>query len=60
MSLVVKNMPAMQEMWVQSLAWEDPLEGGMAIHLSSLVWRMPWREEPCRPQFIGSQRARHN
>ena len=60
MSLVVKNIPAMQEMWVQSLAWEDPLEGGMAIHSSSLDWRMPWREEPGRPQFIGSQRARHN
>ena len=45
----VKNMPAMQEtqeMWVQSLGWEDPLEEGMETHSSVLAWRIPWTEEP--------------
>ena len=36
----------MQEMWVWSLGWEDPLEEGMAIHSSILVWEIPWTEEP--------------
>ena len=47
--LVVKNLPAvqkMQETWVQSLGWEDPLEEGMATHCSVLAWRIPWAEEP--------------
>ena len=35
----------MQEMWAQSLDWEDPLEEGMATHSSSLAWRIPWTEE---------------
>ena len=39
---MVKNLPAMQELWVQSLGWEDPLEKGMATHSSILVWRIPW------------------
>ena len=39
---VVKNLPAMQEMWVRSLHWEDPLEKGKAIHSSILAWRTPW------------------
>ena len=38
----VKNPPAMQETWVQTLAWEDPLEKGMATHSSVLAWRIPW------------------
>ena len=38
---MVKNPPAMQEAWVQSLGWEDPLEEGMAIHSSILAWRIP-------------------
>ena len=38
---VVKNLPAMQETWVQSLGWEDPLEKGMATHSSILAWRIP-------------------
>ena len=42
----VKNLPAMQETWVQSLGWEDPLEKGMATHSSILAWRIPWTEEP--------------
>ena len=40
---LVKNPPAMQETWVQSLGWEDPLETGKATHYSSiLAWRIPW------------------
>ena len=46
---MVKNMPAMQETWVQSLGWEDPLEKGMATHSSIFAWRIPWTEEPGRP-----------
>ena len=42
----VKNLPAMQETWVQSLGKEDPLEKGMATHSSILVWRIPWRGDP--------------
>ena len=37
-----KNPPAMQETWVRSLGWEDPLEKGMATHSSILAWRIPW------------------
>ena len=37
----VKNLPAMQETWVRSLGWEDPLEKGMEIHSSILAWRIP-------------------
>ena len=39
---LVKNLPAMQETWVQSLGWEDPLEKGTATHSSILAWRIPW------------------
>ena len=39
---LVKNPPAMQETWVQSLSWEDPLEKGKASHYSILAWRIPW------------------
>ena len=46
MAQVVKNLPAMQETWVQSLGWEDPLEEGVATHSSVLAWRIPWTEEP--------------
>ena len=42
----VKNLPAMQEMWVQSLGGEDPLEKGMATHSNIHAWEIPWREEP--------------
>ena len=45
---MVKNPPAMQETWVRSLAWEDPLENEMATHSSILAWRIPWTEEPGR------------
>ena len=39
---LIKNLPAMQETWVRSLGWEDPLEKGMATHSSILAWRIPW------------------
>ena len=39
---LVKNLPAMQEIWVQSLGWEDPLEKGKATHSSIRAWRIPW------------------
>ena len=46
MAQLVKNLLAMQEILVQSLGWEDPLEKGMATHLSILAWRIPSIEEP--------------
>jgi len=46
----VKNLPAMQEIWVQSLSWEDPLEEGIAIHSSILAWRILPTEEPGEQQ----------
>ena len=55
-----KNLPAMWEMWVWSLGWENPLEKGMATHSSILAWKIPWTEEPGGLQFMGSQRVRHN
>ena len=57
MAQTVKNLPAMQETWVQSLGWEEPLEKGMAIHSSILVWRIPGTEEPGRLQSMGSHRV---
>ena len=43
---VVKNLPVMQETWVRSLGWEDPLEESKATHSGILAWRIPWTEEP--------------
>ena len=54
---IVKNMPSIQEIWVQSLGWEDPLEKEMATHSSSLAWRVLWTEEPGRLQSTGLQRV---
>ena len=45
-SQTVKNPLAMQETWIRSLDWEDPLEKGMATHSSILAWRTPWTGEP--------------
>ena len=42
---MIKNLPAMQETWIQSLSWEDPLEEGMATHSSILAWRIPMDRE---------------
>ena len=57
---VVKNLPAMQEVLVQSLGREDPLEKEMASHSSILAWEIPQIEEPGRLQSMGSQRVGHN
>ena len=46
LSQMVKNLPAMQDTWVQSLGQENPLETGMATNSSILAWRIPWTEEP--------------
>ena len=43
---LVKNPPAMQETWIQTLGWEDPLEKGILTHSSTLAWTIPWSEEP--------------
>ena len=59
MAQTVKNLPAMQETWVQSLGGED-LEEGMATHSSILAWRILRTEEPGRLQSIGSRRVGHN
>ena len=48
----------MQETWVRSLSWEDPQEKEMAAHSSTLAWRIPWREEPGRPQSMGPTESR--
>ena len=55
MAQSVKNLPAMQETWVQSLGQEDPLQKEMATHSSILAWRIPWTEEPGGLQSMGSQ-----
>ena len=57
---LIKRLPAMWETRVQSLGWEDPLEKEMAIHSSTIAWKIPWTEEPGRLQSMGSQRVRHN
>ena len=57
---MVKSLPSMQETWVRSLGWEDPLEEGMATHSIILAWRIPWTEEPGRLQSMGLQRVRHD
>ena len=54
---LVKNLPAMQETWVRSLGWEDPLEEEMATHSSILAWEIPWAEEPGWLQAMGSQKS---
>ena len=54
---MVKNLPAMQEIWVQSLGQENPLEKGMATYSSILAWRIPWTEEPGGLQSMGLQRV---
>ena len=56
----VKQLPAKQETEVRSLGQEDPLEKEMAIHSSTLAWKIPWMEEPGGLQSVGSQRVGHN
>ena len=55
-----KNLPAVQETWVQSLACEALLEKRMATHYSILAWRIPWTGEPGGLQSMGLQRVRHD
>ena len=57
MAQLVKNLPAVQETWVQTLGWEDPLGKEMATHSRILAWRIPWTEEPGRLQSMGLQRV---
>ena len=52
---MVKNLLAIQETWVRSLGWEDPLEKEMATHFNILAWRIPLTEEPGRLQSMALQ-----
>ena len=56
----VKNLPAMQEIWVRSLGQKDPLEKGMPTHSSILAWEMPWTEESGGLQSMRLQRVGHD
>ena len=58
-----KNLPALQETqesWVQSVGWEDLLEKRRTTYSSILAWGIPWTEEPCGLQSMGSKRVRHD
>ena len=57
MAQTVKNLPAVQETWFQSLGWEDLLVKGMSTHYSILALRIPWTEEPGGLQSMGLQRV---
>ena len=57
---MVKNLPPVQEIQIQSLEWEDPLEKGMTTCSSILAWRIPCTEEPGGLQSMGLQRVRHD
>ena len=57
---VEKNLPAIKEMQVWSLGWEDPLEKEMPTHSSILAWEIPWTVEPGGLQSMGSQRVREH
>ena len=62
-SLVAQTVKHLSTMWgtrVRSLGWEDPLETEMAIHSSTIAWKIPWTEDPGRLQPMGSQRVRHD
>ena len=60
MAQMVKRLSTMRETWVQSLGREDPMEKKMAIHSSTIAWKIPWTEEPGRLQSMGSQRVGHD
>ena len=57
---MVKNLPAVLKTQFQSMAWEDPLEEGMATQSSITAWKTPWTEEPGGVQFMGLHRVGHN
>ena len=56
----VKNLLAMQETRLQSLAWEDNLEKEITTHSGTLAWKIPWMEKPGKLQSMGSQRVGHD
>ena len=56
----VKRLSTMRETWVRSLGREDPLEKEMAIHSSTIAWKIPSTDEPDKLQSMGSQRVGHN
>ena len=60
MAQTVEHVSTMRETWVQALGWEDPLEMEMAIHSSTIAWKIPRTEEPGRLQSMGSQRVGQN
>ena len=60
MAQTVKNLPAMQETWVQFLGWEDPLEKEMATYSRILAWRILWTEEPWTEESTGLRRVGHS
>ena len=60
MAQTVKRLSTKQETWIPSLGQEDPLEKEMAIHSSTIAWKIPWTEEPSRLQSMGSQRVGHD
>ena len=60
MAQTVKRLPTTRETRVQSVGQEIPLEEEIATHSSILAWKIPWTEEPGRPQSMGSQRVRHD
>ena len=55
-----KRLSTVRETWVRALGWEDPLEKEMAIHSSTVAWKIPWTEEPGMLQSMGLQRVGHN
>ena len=57
---MVKNLPATQETWVQSLGQEDPLEEEMPTHSTMLAWEIPWTGKPDGLQSMRWQRVGHN
>ena len=57
---MVKCLSTMRDTQVRTLGQEDPLEKEMAIHSSTIAWKIPWTEEPGRLQSMGSQRVRHD
>ena len=59
-ALMVKNLPAVQETWVQFLGQKDPLEKRMATHSRISAWKIPWTEESGRLQSMRWQRVRYN
>ena len=60
MAQTVKRLSIMRETWVRSLDWEDPLEKEMAIHSSTIAWKIPWTEERGRLPSMGLQSVGHD